>query len=152
MAEHRSSVHIAASPERVFRYLVTDAGITAWMGEWARVEPVPGGEFSVNIAGYGARGVYLEVDPPNKVTVSWGFEGSDALPPGSSTVSFELSPAGGGTLLEVVHTDLPESEVAGHVDGWEHFLPRLAVAATGQRPPRDTWAPRSSQESKEQNR
>jgi uncharacterized protein YndB with AHSA1/START domain len=59
-------------------------------GRLARVEPTPGGEFSVNIAGYGARGTFLEVDPPRRVTVSWGFEGSAALPPGSSTVSFTV--------------------------------------------------------------
>jgi uncharacterized protein YndB with AHSA1/START domain len=34
MAEHRSSVDIAAAPERVFEYLVTAGGITAWMGDW----------------------------------------------------------------------------------------------------------------------
>ncbi|MDL5351258.1 SRPBCC domain-containing protein [Microbacterium sp. zg-YB36] len=142
MAEHRSTVDIAAAPERVFEYLVTAAGITAWMGDWARVEPTPGGEFAVNIAGYGARGTFLEVDRPRRVTVSWGFEGSDTLPPGASTVSFELSETADGTRLEVIHTDLPEGEVAGHVGGWEHFVPRLALAATGQILPPDSWTPR----------
>lgn len=143
MAEHRSSIEIEATPDRVFEYLVTDAGITAWMGDWARVDPVVGGEFSVNIAGYGARGVFLEVDPPRRVTVSWGFEGNEQLPPGSSTVSFELNPTPGGTRVELIHTDLPDDDVPGHVDGWEHFLPRLAIAATGQSLPRDTWTPMS---------
>ncbi|HEX5730031.1 SRPBCC domain-containing protein [Microbacterium sp.] len=143
MAEHRSSIDIAATPETVFRYLVTDAGIIAWMGDWARVEPVPGGAFAVNIAGYGARGTFLEIDPPRRVTVSWGFEGSETLPPGSSTVSFELSPTRAGTRLEVVHTDLPEGDVPGHVEGWDHFLPRLAVAASGGTPTPDTWKPKT---------
>jgi uncharacterized protein YndB with AHSA1/START domain len=141
MAEHRSAIEISASPERVFEYLVTAKGITAWMGDWAHVEPTPGGEFSVNIAGYGARGSFLEVDPPRRVTVSWGFEGSETLPPGTSTVSFELSATAAGTRLEVVHTDLPEDEVPGHVDGWEHFIPRLALAATGHSVLPDTWSP-----------
>lgn len=141
MAEHRSTVDIAAAPERVFDYLVTAAGITAWMGDWASVEPIPGGEFAVNIAGYGARGTFLDVDRPRRVIVSWGFEGSETLPPGSSTVSFELTATADGTRLEVIHTDLPEGEVAGHVDGWQHFVPRLARAATGQIVPSDTWTP-----------
>lgn len=149
MAEHRSAVDIAAAPERVFEYLTTDSGITSWMGDWARVEPVPGGEFSVNIAGYGARGVFLEVDPPRRVTVSWGFEGSEELPPGSSTVSFELSPIAHGTRLEVIHTDLPESEAPGHVHGWDHFLSRLSNAATGQSLPPDNWTPLPQPRSKE---
>ncbi|MCR2763789.1 SRPBCC domain-containing protein [Microbacterium sp. zg.B48] len=141
MAEHRSSVEIAAAPERVFEYLITADGITAWMGDWAQVEPTPGGEFSVNIAGYGARGTFLEVDRPRRVIVSWGFEGSATLPPGSSTVSFELTATALGTRVEVVHTDLPEGEVAGHVDGWQHFVGRLALAATGRNLPADDWTP-----------
>lgn len=141
MAEHRSSIDIAASRERVFEYLVTAEGITAWMGDWARLEPAPGGEFSVNIAGYGARGTFLEVDPPHRVTVSWGFEGSETLPPGSSTVSFELSAIADGTRLEVVHTDLPDGELAGHTDGWSHFIARLELAATGHALPSDDWTP-----------
>ena len=107
MAEHRTSIDIEASPERVFDFLVTDAGMTSWMGQWASLDPVPGGLFAVDIAGYPARGMFLEVDPPRRVTVSWGFVGSETVPPGASTVSFELAPISTGTRVEVVHTDLP---------------------------------------------
>lgn len=141
MAEHRSSIDIDAVPEVVFEFLVTDGGMTSWMGQWASLDPVPGGQFSVDIAGYPARGMFLEVDRPRRVTVSWGFAGNDSLPPGSSTVSFDLTPIGAGTRVEVVHTDLPEDDVPGHVEGWSHFLPRLARAAAGERLPTDTWRP-----------
>ncbi len=33
MAEHRTSIEIQAPPERVFDFLVTDAGMTSWMGQ-----------------------------------------------------------------------------------------------------------------------
>jgi uncharacterized protein YndB with AHSA1/START domain len=141
MAEHRSSVDINASPETVFKFLVTDAGITTWMGQWASLNPVPGGEFAVNIAGYAARGSFLEVDPPRRVTVSWGFVGHEDLPPGTSTVSFELTPTTTGTRLDVIHTDLPEAEIAGHAHGWDHFLRRLTSAAAGAPLPPDNWKP-----------
>lgn len=141
MAEHRTSIDIDAAPEAVFDFLVTDTGMTSWMGQWASLDPVPGGEFAVDIAGYPARGTFLEVDPPRRVTVSWGFAGSETLPPGASTVSFELIPIRAGTRVEVVHTALPESDVPGHADGWSHFLPRLARAAGGERLPPDTWRP-----------
>jgi len=95
----------------------------------------------VDIAGYPARGMFLEVDPPRRVTVSWGFAGNETLPPGSSTVSFELTPICAGTRVEVVHTDLAEHDVPGHVAGWAHFLPRLARAVAGEQLPRDTWTP-----------
>ena len=141
MAEHRTSIDIDAAPEVVFEFLVTDAGVTSWMGQWASLDPVPGGQFAVDIAGYPARGVFLEVDPPRRVTVSWGFAGHESLPPGSSTVSFELTPLSVGTRVEVVHTDLPEDEVPGHGAGWDHFLPRLARAAAGEHLPADDWRP-----------
>lgn len=141
MTEHRTSIDIDAAPEVVFEFLVTDSGVTSWMGQWASLDPVPGGKFAVDIAGYPARGMFREVDPPRLVTVSWGFAGHQSLPPGSSTVSFELTPISGGTRVEVVHTDLPESEVPGHIEGWNHFLPRLARAAMGEQLAPDTWKP-----------
>jgi len=85
--------------------------------------------------------MFLEVDPPRRVTVSWGFAGSEVLPPGSSTVSFELTPISAGTRVEVVHAALPPAEVPGHAEGWSHFLPRLARAAAGKQLPPDTWKP-----------
>jgi len=141
MTEHRTSIDIDAAPEAVFAFLVTDTGMTSWMGQWASLDPVQGGEFAVDIAGYPVRGMFLEVDPPRRVTVSWGFAGHETLPPGSSTVSFELTSIRAGTRVEVVHTDLPEGDVPGHVDGWSHFLPRLARAAKGEQLPPDSWTP-----------
>lgn len=141
MAEYRTSVDIDAAPEVVFEFLVTDTGMTSWMGQWASLDPVPGGQFAVDIAGYPARGMFLEVDPPRRVAVSWGFVGNDSLPPGSSTVSFDLTAIGAGTRVEVVHTDLPEDDIHGHIDGWNHFLPRLTRAIAGEQLPPDTWKP-----------
>ncbi|MGI8458876.1 MAG: SRPBCC family protein [Propionibacteriaceae bacterium] len=145
MTEYRTSIDIDAVPEKVFEFLVTDTGMTSWMGQWASLDPVPGGQFAVDIAGYPARGTFLEVDPPRRVTVSWGFAGSESLPPGASTVSFELTPVGTRTRVEVVHTDLPPADVAGHVDGWHHFLPRLTRACAGEQLPPDRWKPRPGQ-------
>ena len=141
MPEHRTSIDIAAKPEQVFEFLVTNEGMTSWMGQWASLEPVPGGQFAVDIAGFPARGMFLEVDRPRRVSVSWGFAGSESLPPGASTVSFELTSISAGTRVEVVHTDLPADDVPGHIEGWRHYLPRLARSVTGERLPPDTWRP-----------
>src|SRR4028119_2153777 len=63
MVEYRAAVEIDAPPEVVFEFLVTDAGMTAWMGQRASLEPVPGGAFAVDIAGYRARGSFLVAAP-----------------------------------------------------------------------------------------
>lgn len=142
MAEHRSTIEIDAAPDAVFDYLVTDAGMTAWMGQHARLDPRSGGEFAVDIAGHAIRGIYLDVSRPHRVLVSWGIAGSDDLPPGASRVEFRLTPTPTGTRVDLHHTDLPEAEVPGHSYGWAHFVPRLASAASGRDPgPDDDWTP-----------
>lgn len=141
MAEYESSIEIEATPEAVFDFLVTDEGMTAWMGQYAELDPRPGGNFAVNIAGYAVRGQYLEVDRPRRVAFTWGMIGSAALPPGASTVTFTLSPTATGTRVNLSHTGLPESEVAGHVRGWTHFLPRLNMVSTGATLGADDWQP-----------
>jgi uncharacterized protein YndB with AHSA1/START domain len=141
MAEYSTSIDIDAAPVEVFQFLTTVDGLNAWMGAHADLEPLPGGRFEVDIAGYPIRGRYLEVDPPTRVVVSWGVAGSDDLPAGSTTVAFVLTPIAGGTRLDLTHSDLPEADVAGHADGWTHFVPRLAVAASGGLCGPDNWHP-----------
>lgn len=141
MAEYTTSIEIDAAPAEVFDYLVTEAGMTAWMGRHAALDARPGGEFAVEIAGYAVRGRYLEVQRPRRVVVTWGFAGNPDLPPGSSTVTFTLTPVPGGTRVDLVHSGLPDADLEGHADGWTHFLPRLRVVATGGDAGEDSWVP-----------
>jgi uncharacterized protein YndB with AHSA1/START domain len=128
-------LHVAARPETVFRYFVEPERMVRWMGTTADLEPHPGGTFRVDYRGKDvASGTYLEVDPPRRVVFTWGWEmPDDPVPPGASTVEVTLSPTddGGGTLVRLVHRDLPAEAVDGHAEGWDFFLPTLAnVAAT----------------------
>jgi len=141
VAEYQTSIEIAAAPETVFDYLTTEDGMTAWMGQHADLDPHPTGLFAVDIAGFPIRGQYLHVERPTRVVVSWGVAGSDDLPVGASTVEFRLTATEGGTRVDLVHSGLPETELAGHADGWEHFLPRLATAAPGGDAGPDHWRP-----------
>ena len=141
MAEYESSIEIAAAPEIVFDYLTTVDGMTAWMGQHADLDPQPGGRFAVDIAGYPVRGRYLQVVRPERVVVSWGFAGNADLPAGASTVELRLSEIDGGTRVDLIHSDLPDTAVPGHADGWQHFLPRLAIAVAGGTAGPDEWRP-----------
>lgn len=111
------------------------------MGQHAALDPRPGGEFAVDIAGHAIRGRYLEVERPRRVVVAWGVAGSDDLPPGASTVEFRLTPTAGGTRVDLVHRGLPDARLEGHADGWTHFLSRLRVVAQGGDAGRDDWVP-----------
>lgn len=141
MAEYLDSIDIASSPEAVFEYLTTNSGMTAWMGQYADLDPRPGGGFAVDVAGHPVRGEYLHVEHPNRVVISWGFAGSDDLPAGASTVEFRLTEIDGGTRVDLCHSDLPDTEIRGHADGWVNFLPRLAIAGAGGNAGPDAWRP-----------
>jgi uncharacterized protein YndB with AHSA1/START domain len=136
-----ASVHIEAAPERVFEHFTSPEAIVRWMGDYALLQATPGGAFEVDINGVPVRGRYLEVDPPHRLLISWGHAGSDRLPPGASTVEVRLTPAGGGTRVEIEHRDLPADMRAAFGRGWPHFLERLAIAAAGGDPGRDPLAP-----------
>jgi uncharacterized protein YndB with AHSA1/START domain len=141
MAEYATSIEIEATPADVFDYLVTEAGMTAWMGQHASLDPRAGGAFAVDIAGYAIRGRYLAVERPRRVVVSWGMAGSPDLPPGASTVTFTLTPTPRGTRVDLLHTDLPDTELDGHAAGWTHFLARLRIVAPGGDAGEDDWVP-----------
>jgi uncharacterized protein YndB with AHSA1/START domain len=128
-------VRIDASPETVFAFFTDPDKMTRWKGRTAKLDARPGGVYRVDINDRAvAAGEFLELDPPRRLVITWGWEGSDAVPPGSSTVEVTLTPDGAGTLLRLEHRDLPAGEGAAHRDGWEHFLPRLATAASGGDP------------------
>jgi uncharacterized protein YndB with AHSA1/START domain len=141
MAEFETSIEIAAEPGIVFDYLVTEAGMTAWMGQHATLDPRAGGTFAVDIAGHPVRGQYLVVERPHRVVFSWGMPGSVGLPPGASTVTFTLTATALGTRVGLLHAGLPDASVPGHTDGWAHFLPRLAQAALNGDAGEDDWVP-----------
>jgi uncharacterized protein YndB with AHSA1/START domain len=135
-----ASVHIEAAPERVFEHFTSPEAIVRWMGDYALLQATPGGAFEVDINGVPVRGRYLEVDPPHRLLISWGHAGSDRLPPGASTVEVRLTPAGGGTRVEIEHRDLPADTRAAFGRGWPHFLGRLAIATAGGDPGPDPLA------------
>lgn len=139
--EHTASIRIEAPPDAVFPYLTDAALLVRWMGDRALLDAVPGGRYAVDVSGVRVRGEFVTVDPPHRVVFTWGALGNEALPPGSTTVEVVLRSDGDATLVELTHRDLPEDEVPQHRLGWSHFLPRLAVAATGGDPGADAGPP-----------
>jgi uncharacterized protein YndB with AHSA1/START domain len=139
-----AGTYIDAPPDAVFRFLVDPTAMTRWMGEHAELDPEPGGRFAVNVQGAAVRGTYLEVKPPERIVISWGYAGSERHPPGASTVEIRLLAEGRGTRVELEHRDLPRAEHDDHSRGWTHYLPRLAIASTGAHPGPDPGMPRAA--------
>ncbi|SRR5579871_3496735 len=135
-------LEIAASPETVWELLTDPRQATRWMGTAAEFDLRPGGIYRVDvIPGNVARGEFVEIDPPRRLVLTWGWEsGVSVVAPGSSTIEFELTPQGAGTLLRFRHSDLPTPEsVESHAHGWEHYLGRLAIVAAGGEAGADPW-------------
>jgi len=143
-APYRTSVDIAAPPEAVYPYFTRPEAIVTWMGDYAVLDPTPGGVFRLDINGVPVRGHYLELHPPHQLLISWGHAGSALLPPGASTVEITLTAIPEGTRVRIEHRDLPAEETAEHAIGWAHFLARLATAAVGHDPGPDPFAQTTS--------
>ena len=88
----------------------------------------------------------VDVRPPHTFSFRWTHPAGEVAGEGNSLlVTFELTPADGGTVLRMTETGFRERgwEVAvleqqyrEHEAGWDHFLPRLApyVATLVPRP------------------
>jgi uncharacterized protein YndB with AHSA1/START domain len=129
-----ASIHIEAPPEVVYEYFTRPEAMVRWMGESALLEPEPGGRFTLDIGGAPVRGRFLELEAPHRIVISWGYAGSEVLPPGASTVEVRLVEQSGGTRVELEHRDLPARDARPHAIGWAHYLARLAIAAPGRDP------------------
>jgi uncharacterized protein YndB with AHSA1/START domain len=81
----------------------------------------------------------VRADPPKLFSFRWTHpEGETAAEGNSMLVTFELVPAGSGTLLRLSETGFRERgwEIAAleakyrdHENGWDTFVPRIAAHA-----------------------
>jgi uncharacterized protein YndB with AHSA1/START domain len=127
-------VFVPAHPETVFKFLVEPELIGTWLGRALFATAEEGGLFCLQFVfgdGHTAAGVFTEVSPPHRVAFSFGWEGSDAYPPGASLVEIELYPQTSGTLLRLKHSGFPnatdpEFKSSQHGAKWTKYLSRLA--------------------------
>jgi len=129
-----ASVEIAASPERVFRALASDA-IVDWWGrpgvfetaEWSGDVRVGGRWRASGLARgkpWALEGEYLKVDAPRELVHTWGEPGSAETP---SVVTYVLEEVSGGTRLTLRHVGLASRDSCmGAGMGWEACLHNLA--------------------------
>ncbi len=134
---------IDAPPSVVYAYLTDSEKWARWQGVSANIAAEPGGVFGISMpTGSSARGEFIELIPNQQVVFTWGWVDHPVVPPGSTTVTIELIAEGAGTRLRLTHTGLPLDEIPTHTDGWNHYLPRLAMVSEGSEPEPDRIPPR----------
>ena len=129
-------LRLDAPPEEVFRFLVDPERYVEWQGVRAELDPRPGGVYRVWMdAETIASGQYVAIDAPERVVFTWGWEGNEQIPPGSTTVELALRADGDRTVLTLRHSGLPDEEAAiMHRDGWTSFGERLRLVIGGSDP------------------
>jgi uncharacterized protein YndB with AHSA1/START domain len=119
----------AATPARIWAALTDPAALTAWF--WPeRLEPKisadarTGGGYRIEsgTARMVVSGDYLEATAPERLVMSWRWDGEDD----TSLVTIVLSPAGDGTELRLRHDQLADERASEmHEEGWSDCLDRL---------------------------
>lgn len=132
-------LEVGAPAEVVFDYFVDPDKLGLWLGRALTIDPVPGGAFSVavNDSNDGEEigftvGSYREIDRPKRLELSWGWHGSDEVPPGSSIVEVSFDDKGDSTVITIVHSGLHPDFRETHLEGWiDHGLRLTGDAASG---------------------
>ena len=155
-------VRITASPEIVFAHFTDPARLVQWMGVDATLDPRPGGVFrmvfqptpevaqfiaassgaggeqgtgDLDLSTNAVLGAFVEVDPYERIVFTWGYEQElFSMPPQSSLVEVSLTAEGEETVVRLAHSRLPEAAAEFHRAGWDAYLPRLAIVASGGDP------------------
>jgi len=121
-----------ASPERVFAAFTETAQLAQWYGpegmtaEIFENDVTPGGRYELVMRSaegeYHLSGAYEEIDPPNKLVMTWKWKTGEI----TSRVTIELNPEGNKTHLRLTHTGFAEaSDAAAHNQGWTSSLNEL---------------------------
>lgn len=108
-------LEIIADPEEVFAALTNPFQIELWSGYPADMKPEAGYVFSLWEGDI--TGVNLEVVPNKRLVQEWFFGEQDD----QSIVRITLKKAGGRTLLDLNHTNIPEDVYEEITEGWRDY-------------------------------
>jgi uncharacterized protein YndB with AHSA1/START domain len=109
---------IPAAPERIYSAWLDPVSHSSFTGEEATVEPFVGGRHT-SFGGY-SEGTNLELLPGRRIVQSWRAKD---FPEGSpdSRLEVTLEETLGGTVVTIMHSELPSGQSERYRDGWVKF-------------------------------
>lgn len=146
MGSIERELQVAASPDVVYEVISSAEHLSEWWPDHAELDHAAiGGRGRLTFGDPGSpdakseRFLVVEAEPPKRFAFRWVIEpDEDATDLNSLLVTFELVPAADGTLVRFSESGFRERgwEAAvleqayrDHVQGWDHFLPRLVSHA-----------------------
>ncbi|AKU18251.1 SRPBCC domain-containing protein [Luteipulveratus mongoliensis] len=139
-------IHVEATPEVAYEVVSSPEHLREWWPDDADLDPTPGATGEII---FGERGsedanveqiTVVEADPPRRFSFRWTHAaGEVATETNSLLVTFDLVPAGNGTVVRMKETGFREmgwevavleEQYAAHVEGWDFFIPRLGTYVT----------------------
>ncbi|MEK7214102.1 MAG: SRPBCC family protein [Chloroflexota bacterium] len=135
-------IRIRAGRDLVFSYFTDPVKMTAWQGITAELDPKPGGTYRINVTGRDiVRGEFTAVEPPERIAMTWGWETQGhPIKPGSTQVEITFTEEGETTRVKIRQTGVAAPERLNTAYGWQHYLTRLGLVASGRDPGPDPWA------------
>lgn len=123
-----------AAPERVYAAWTDPEKLARWFGpEGTEIDTI---EADVTVGGayrfvlqesdcseHEVGGVYREIVENEKLVFTWAWKGT---PEQQSLVTVRIKPDGDGTILTLIHEQLPDEEMRDrHEDGWTGSFDKL---------------------------
>ena len=114
----RQRVTLPAPPDEVYRALAESTRHAAFTGSPARMPKRAGGKMTA-YGGY-ISGKVLGLWPGRGLLQTWRTtEWPEGVP--DSRLEIQLAPAGAGTRLTMIHSEVPASRVRRYTEGWRAF-------------------------------
>ena len=125
--EVRVSRRIEAEPQVVFdAWLDPSVPGTTWhAAEKHILDARVDGLFFWSLRGTAHYGRFTVIDRPGRLQHTWMSPNTHGL---ESTVEVTFRKDGDGTMMHIVHSNLPDSDAGrGHERGWNHFAGNIAA-------------------------
>ena len=124
------SIHVRATPEKVYDAMTTAHGLDGWFTQGAEVQAEPGGMIQFRWKDWGPEsytgqngGSVLEAQRPERFVFCWTADSGRY----DTTVEIDFTPHEKGTLVHLIEYDYEDSpdgmqDLLNRVSGWAHVL------------------------------